>query len=243
MIKIENLTKKYNESDNFAIKNISLKINKGEIFGLLGPNGAGKTTIFSILCGLFPQTSGEIYFNNHSLSKNLDKFKSIIGVVPQDIALYPTLTGRENLMFFGQMYNIKKKQLKEIIDNKISDFGLIKHADKKVKHYSGGLKRRMNIIAGILHKPELLLLDEPAVGIDAHSRFEIMEHLKKINNTGTTIIYTSHYLDEAEKFCSDIAVIDSGNIITHGNPKKLILDNNCKNLEDVFLKLTINNYN
>jgi ABC-2 type transport system ATP-binding protein len=238
MIRIENLTKKYHESENIAVNNISLQINKAEVFGLLGPNGAGKTTIFSMLCGLFPPTSGKIFFDNQLQSKNMNKFKAITGVVPQDIALYPTLTGIENLMFFGRMYGIEEKKLKPIIEQRIEEFGLTEHANKKVKHYSGGLKRRINIIAGILHNPEILLLDEPAVGIDAHSRFEIMELLKKINKTGTTIIYTSHYLDEAEKFCSEIAILESGKIIAQGNPYKLIEQNNCKNLEQVFFKLT-----
>jgi len=200
MIKLENLTKKYKNANINAVNNINLQINKGEIFGLLGPNGAGKTTIFSMLCGLFPPSSGSIYINDYQLCKNLSKFKATTGVVPQDIALYPSLTGKENLTFFGKMYGLKGKILKQIIETKIEEFGLTEHANKKVKHYSGGLKRRINIIAGILHNPQLLLLDEPAVGIDAHSRVEIME--------------------------------------PKGKPSKLIENNNCRNLEEVFFKLT-----
>lgn len=238
MIRIENITKVYKGNQEAAVKDISLKITKGEIFGLLGTNGAGKTTTFSMLCGLFLPTIGNIYINNLSVRSHITEIKKITGVVPQNIALYPTLTGKENLMFFGQMYGIKKKELKERITHCMYTFGLEKHANKKIKNYSGGMKRRINLIAGILHKPKILLLDEPAVGIDAHSRLEIMEQLKNINKTGTTIVYTSHYLDEAEKFCSDIAVIDEGKIISKGKPNKLIKQNNCNNLESLFFKLT-----
>ncbi len=238
MIKIENVTKVYKGSSEPAVNNISLSVSKGEIFGLLGTNGAGKTTTFSMLCGLFLPTTGNIYIDNKSVRTDISQIKKITGVVPQNIALYPTLTGKENLMFFGQMYGIRKKDLKEKIKHNMHIFGLEKHVDKKVKKYSGGMKRRINLIAGILHEPELLLLDEPAVGIDAHSRLEIMEQLKSINEKGATIIYTSHYLEEAEKFCSEIAIIDDGKIIAQGKPKLLIEKENCNNLESLFFKLT-----
>ncbi len=217
---------------------ISLQINKGEIFGLLGTNGAGKTTTFSMLCGLFPPTTGDIFINDLSVRTHISEIKKIIGIVPQNIALYPTLTANENLHFFGKMYGLSGKNLKQSVETQLEIFGLTKFADKKIKTYSGGMKRRINLIAGILHKPELLLLDEPAVGIDAHSRLEIMQELKHINHAGTTIIYTSHYLEEAEKFCTDIAVIDKGKIITKGNPSKLVKENACSNLEELFFKLT-----
>ena len=238
MIKIENVTKVYKGSSEPAVNNISLSVSKGEIFGLLGTNGAGKTTTFSMLCGLFLPTMGNIYIDNKSVRTDISQIKKITGVVPQNIALYPTLTGKENLMFFGQMYGIRKKDLREKIKHNMHIFGLEKHVDKKVKKYSGGMKRRINLIAGILHEPELLLLDEPAVGIDAHSRLEIMEQLKSINEKGATIIYTSHYLEEAEKFSSEIAIIDDGKIIAQGKPKLLIEKENCNNLESLFFKLT-----
>ncbi len=243
MVKIENISKIYKNSTEFAVNGISLKINKGEIFGLLGTNGAGKTTIFSMLCGLFPPTSGEIYINNLSVRTQISEIKKIIGAVPQNIALYPTLTAKENLSFFGKMYGLSGQELKNSINNRLEIFGLTKYADKKIKTYSGGMKRRINLIAGILHNPELLLLDEPAVGIDAHSRLEIMRELKKINESGTTIIYTSHYLEEAEKFCTEIAIIDKGKIITQGNPAQLVKKANCSNLEEMFFKLTGNKSN
>jgi ABC-2 type transport system ATP-binding protein len=191
-----------------------------------------------MLCGLFPPTAGNIHINGMSVRTQLSGIKKITGVVPQNIALYPTLTGRENLMFFGRMYGLHKDLLKSRIKECLLSFGIEKHADKKVKNYSGGMKRRVNLIAGILHKPDLLLLDEPAVGIDAHSRTEIMEQLKRINEQGTTIIYTSHYLEEAEKFCSDIAIIDEGKIIADGKPDLLKREEDCSDLESLFFKLT-----
>lgn len=240
MVKLENISKIYKGENEFAVKEISLTINKGEIFGLLGTNGAGKTTIFSMLCGLFLPTTGNIFINNMSVKTQILEIKKIIGVVPQNIALYPTLTAKENLMFFGKMYGLKGNNLKNSIENWLEIFNLSKYSNKKIKNYSGGMKRRVNLIAGILHKPELLLLDEPAVGIDAHSRLEIMQVLKKINQTGTTIIYTSHYLEEAENFCSDIAIIEEGKIIIKGNPSILIKKNKCVNLEELFFKVTGN---
>jgi ABC-2 type transport system ATP-binding protein len=241
MIQIEKLSKIYKGSSEYAVNNISLHIKRGDIFGLLGTNGAGKTTTFSMICGLFPPTHGNIYISGKSVRTELSGIKQNLGVVPQNIALYPTLTGKENLFFFGQMYGIKRKQLKEHIDECFKSFEMTKHADKKVKHYSGGMKRKINLIAGILHKPELILLDEPAVGIDAHSRSEIMEHLKHINRQGATIVYTSHYLEEAEKLCTEIAIIDEGKIIVNGQPTTLIKENACKNLEELFFKLTLKN--
>jgi ABC-2 type transport system ATP-binding protein len=238
MIHIENLLKVYKGSSVPAVNNISLSIDKGEIFGLLGTNGAGKTTTFSMLCGLFLPTSGNIFVKNMSVRTKMKDIKKITGVVPQNIALYPTLTGKENLMFFGRMYGIKKSILKDKVMHHLASLGLENHANKKTKQYSGGMKRRINLIAGLLHEPEILLLDEPAVGIDAHSRLEIMEYLKKVNQSGTTIVYTSHYLEEAEKFCSKIAVIDEGKIITEGKPDHLIEKEQVMNLEELFFKLT-----
>jgi len=238
LVKLENISKIYKHSTEFAVKEISVKIKKGEIFGLLGTNGAGKTTVFSMLCGLFPPTSGNIFINNMSIRTNLSDIKKITGTVPQNIALYPTLTAKENLIFFGRMYGLRKKEAEEISNFWLNKFGLSKYANKKIKTYSGGMKRKTNLIAGILHNPELLLLDEPAVGIDARSRLEIMTELKEINKKGTTIIYTSHYLEEAENFCTDIAVIDKGEIIIQGKPSELIKNENCRNLEELFFKLT-----
>ncbi len=241
MINIENVSKVYKASTEAAVKNISLHIPKGEIFGLLGTNGAGKTTTFSMLCGLFPPTSGNIFIKNMSVRTKIKDIKKIIGVVPQNIALYPTLTAKENLSFFGKMYGITGSDLNKRINHHLKIFGLVKFADKKIKTYSGGMKRRINLIAGILHNPLLLFLDEPAVGIDAHSRQEIMEQLIEINKNGTTIVYTSHYLEEAEKFCTEIAIINEGTILIKGKPNDLIKEHKTLNLEKLFFEVTKKN--
>lgn len=239
IIEIRELTKRYKGNDIPAINSLSLDINRGEIFGLLGPNGAGKTTTISILCGLFPPTKGSVQIDGMDIHAHINQIKRIIGVVPQDIALYPTLTARENLTFFGNMYGLRGKSLKEKIDGYLEEFGLSNHANKMVSKYSGGMKRRVNFIAGLLHDPKVIFLDEPTVGIDVQSRLEILTYLKNINKKGTTIIYTSHYMEEAENLCSRVAIIDRGSIISLGNPKELVAEHpEFKNLENIFIHLT-----
>ena len=239
IIEIHHLSKTFKGKTQPAVNNISLSIKRNEIFGLLGPNGAGKTTTISILCGLFPPTSGKINIDGFDLNGDLAHIKQIVGVVPQDIALYPTLTARENLDFYGKMYGLKGKSLKDKIEMWLTNFGLTDAANRRVSTYSGGMKRRVNLIAGVLHSPKILFLDEPTVGVDVQSRTVIIEYLKELNKSGTTIIYTSHHMDEAEHFCTRVAIIDNGKIIIEGTPKQLITDNSgCMNLESVFLKLT-----
>lgn len=239
IIEIRELTKFYKGNDEPAIDNISLDIFPNEIFGLLGPNGAGKTTTISILCGLFPPTRGEVFIDGMELRSNLDNIKHIIGVVPQDLALYPTLTALENLTFFGNMYGLRGQDLRDRIGGYLQVFGLEKAARKKISTYSGGMKRRVNLIAGLLHKPKVLFLDEPTVGIDVQSRMVILDYLNEINKLGTTIIYTSHYMEEAENLCSRVAIVDRGKIISNGNPKELLKEHpEFKNLENIFLHLT-----
>ncbi len=239
IIQINHLSKTFKGKTEPAVNDISLSIKRNEIFGLLGPNGAGKTTTISILCGLFPSSGGTIKIDGMDLHGDLDYIKQIVGVVPQDIALYPTLTARENLNFYGHMYGLKGKVLKDKIEMWLSNFGLTDAANRRVSTYSGGMKRRVNLIAGVLHGPKILFLDEPTVGVDVQSRTVIIDYLKELNKSGTTIIYTSHHMDEAEHFCSEVAIIDYGKIIIEGSPKQLIADNaGCENLESVFLKLT-----
>jgi ABC-2 type transport system ATP-binding protein len=239
IIEIENLTKVFKNATDPAVNGISFSINRNEIFGLLGPNGAGKTTTISILCGLFPPTSGKILIDGKSLEHKLASIKQIVGIVPQDIALYPTLTARENLDFYGHMYGLKGKDLKDKIDIWLQKLGLIDAANRLVSTYSGGMKRRVNLIAGVLHSPKILFLDEPTVGVDVQSRNVIIEHLKEINAEGTTIIYTSHHLEEAENFCTQVSIIDHGKILTQGSPEELIANNpGATSLENVFLNLT-----
>lgn len=239
IIEIQNLTKTFKNATEPAVNGISLSINQHEIFGLLGPNGAGKTTSISILCGLFPPTSGKVLIDGKNLNQQLAGIKQIIGIVPQDIALYPTLTARENLNFYGHMYGLKGRELKEKINAWLEKLGLTDSANRQVSTYSGGMKRRVNLIAGILHNPKILFLDEPTVGVDVQTRNVIIEHLKEINASGTTIIYTSHHMEEAENFCTMVSIIDHGKILTQGTPRELIARNpGSANLENVFLNLT-----
>lgn len=239
IIHIEQLFKKYKDADDFSINNLNLVIEEKEIFGLLGPNGAGKTTLLSILCGLIKPTSGKFSINELSYQKNATEIKKLMGVVPQEYALYPTLTAKENLLYFGSMYGLKEKELKSKVEQTLDHLGLLKFADKKVETFSGGMKRRVNLIAGILHNPLILFLDEPTVGVDVQSKNVIIDYLKELNSKGTTIIYTSHHLVEAQDFCTQIAIIDRGKIFAQGTSKQLIAETeNASNLEDVFISLT-----
>ena len=239
IIEIQDLTKTFRNATEPAVKGINLTINKNEIFGLLGPNGAGKTTTISMLCGLYPPSSGNILIHGQHFQENLSQFKKIIGIVPQDIALYPTLTARENLDFFGHMYGLKGKELKDRRENWLQKLGLAETGNRKIANYSGGMKRRVNLIAGILHQPEILFLDEPTVGVDVQSRNVMIDLLKEVNKAGTTIIYTSHHMEEAEEFCTTVSIIDYGKILDQGSPAELIARHpGSGNLENVFLNLT-----
>lgn len=239
IIEIHSLSKKYKGADFFSVNNLSLEVARGEVFGLLGPNGAGKTTLISMLCGLIKPTAGSFSIEGYNYKENSTAIKKIIGVVPQEYALYPTLTARENLVYFGSMYGIKGAELKQKINDSLDYLGLLKFADKPIETFSGGMKRRVNLIAGLLHNPKVLFLDEPTVGVDVHSKNVIIEYLKEVNAKGTTIIYTSHHLAEAQDLCSHIAIIDEGVVITQGTPSGIIgTTRGADTLEDVFLTLT-----
>lgn len=239
IIQIKQLYKKYKEADFFSVNDLSLDIVENEIFGILGPNGAGKTTLISMLCGLVKPTSGSFTIADFSYDEKSTTIKKLIGVVPQEYALYPTLTARENLLYFGSMYGLKGKELRNKVDEALEHLGLLKFANKQIGTFSGGMKRRVNLIAGILHNPKVLFLDEPTVGVDVHSKNVIIDYLKELNTKGTTIIYTSHHLTEAQDFCTKIAIIDRGKIYAEGTPKDLIQQTeDAHNLEDVFISLT-----
>ena len=239
IIEISNLVKRYPNSDVNAVDLQELSINEGDIFGLLGPNGAGKTTTISMLCSLLEASSGKIVLDGIEMNGNNNKVKKLIGVVPQEIALYEDLTAKENLEFFGKMYGLERSFVKEKITFYLEKFSLSKKKDKLVKTFSGGMKRRLNLIAGILHSPKILFLDEPSVGIDVQSKNVIIEYLKQLNKGGTTIVYTSHLMEEAENLCTQISIIDLGKEIAKGSPRQLInAHSDCNNLEDIFLKLT-----
>jgi ABC-2 type transport system ATP-binding protein len=239
IIEISKLVKKYKSSSVNAVDSLNLHISEGSIFGLLGPNGAGKTTTISMLCGLLAPTSGKIKIAGHKLNGTNNELKRLIGIVPQELAVYEDLTAKENLEFFGNMYGLSGKSLSNQINHYLGKFNLKDKSNKRVNTFSGGMKRRLNLIAGILHSPKILFLDEPTVGIDVQSKNVIIEHLKNLNANGMTLIYTSHMMDEAESLCSRIAIIDFGKVISVGKPKELINEHkDCKNLEEIFLKLT-----
>lgn len=239
ILHIEKLTKHYKGAEKPSLKGIDLSINKGEVFGLLGPNGAGKTTLISIICGILKPSQGKILVDGKDIYSHKNSIKELIGVVPQDIALYHMLTARENLNYFGALYGLRGKDLQDKINYWLERLGLSHAANKRIDKFSGGMKRRINLIASVLHDPKILFLDEPTVGIDVQSRAEILEQLKTINKQGTTILYTSHHLEEAENLCTNIAIIDFGEIIATGSPSELIKSTKAaSNLEEVFLHLT-----
>ncbi len=239
IIHISQLSKKYKDTDFYAVQPLDLSIRKNEIFGMLGPNGAGKTTLISMLCGLLKPTSGSFEIDHLNYQKNRKQIQYLIGVVPQEYALYPTLTAFENLMYFGSMYGISSDDLKKRIDRSLNELGLTKFSNKRIKTFSGGMKRRVNLIAGILHQPKVLFLDEPTVGVDVQSKNVIIQHLQQLNDAGTTIVYTSHHMIEAQEFCTEVAIIDHGKILVKGSPENLIRSvKNAINLENVYLDLT-----
>ena len=219
MIHVSNLKKSYEDQE--ALRGISFDIAPGEFFGLLGPNGAGKTTTISILSTILKPDSGSIQLGGYDLIKNTTQCKRLIGVVTQEIALYNKLSAYENLLFWGGLYGVPKLELKKRVEETLELFGLSERKYDKIESYSGGMKRRINIASALLHKPQILFMDEPTVGIDPQSRNLIFEVLEKLHASGMTIVYTTHYMEEAERFCDRIAIIDKGNIIASGSLAEL----------------------
>ena len=217
-VEINGLYKSF--GDTFAIENLNLSIEKGEIFGLLGPNGAGKSTTINILCTLLEKDRGTIKIDNKELRKNDGSMRANIGVVPQELAIFEDMTALENVMFFGSLYDLRGKELKQKAESALEFVGL-ENTKKLCKTFSGGMKRRLNIACGIVHNPKLLILDEPTVGIDPQSRNHIMKSIKTLNKNGCTIIYTTHYMEEVETLCSNIAIIDKGKVIANGTSESL----------------------
>jgi len=219
ILEVKELKKNY--GDFQAVKGVSFDIKEGEIFSLLGPNGAGKTTTISMLSTLYEPTSGDATVAGHSVKKNPMGVRNAIGVVPQDLALYEDLTAKENLIFWGQMYNLSGKSLASRVDEVLEQIGLTDKAKNKVKTFSGGMKRRVNIGVGLLHKPQLLFMDEPTVGIDPQSRRAILDTVKDLNKQGMTVLYTTHYMEEAEELSDRVGIIDHGELIAIGTQKEL----------------------
>jgi len=196
---------------------------EGEVFGLLGPNGAGKSTTISMLTCLYPPNDGSMHIFGHDVVRDSGEVKKLIGVVPQDIALYPMLSARDNLRFFGEMYDLKGNDLKERVEAVLDYVAMADRAKDPIKTYSGGMKRRINLAAGLIHSPKLLFLDEPTVGVDPQSRNHIFESVEQLNKEqGMAILYTTHYMEEAQRLCHRVAIIDRGAIIAMDTPKNLI---------------------
>ncbi|MCE7064135.1 ABC transporter ATP-binding protein [Dyadobacter sp. CY326] len=241
-IEIRNVFKKYKSAQENSLSDVSLTIDTADIFGLLGPNGAGKTTLISILCGIIPPSSGIVnFYHNRDIVSEQER-KSRIGFVPQEYAFYQELTPRQNLDYFGAMYNLGKSDLEQRREHLLEILGLSKYADKKVGTFSGGMKRRVNLAIGIIHEPDILFLDEPTVGVDVQSRNAIIRYLRQINENGTTIIYTSHHMSEAEEFCKHIALIDHGRVIANGALDDLKAKHEASSLQSLFINLTGEDY-
>ncbi|GEN84956.1 putative ABC transporter ATP-binding protein YfiL [Sporosarcina luteola] len=219
MLTLSNVKKSFDSRE--IIKGVSLQIERGESFGLLGPNGAGKSTLISMICGLIPYGAGEIRIDGKVVGKQLKEIKQIIGVVPQDIALYPSMSAMDNLLFWGKMYGLSGKAAKIRAQEVLEIVGLADRAKGRIETFSGGMKRRINIGAALMHRPQLLIMDEPTVGIDPQSRNHILETVKSLNEQGMTVIYTSHYMEEVEYLCKRIAIIDEGKLIASGTKKDL----------------------
>ncbi|MFZ7125022.1 MAG: ABC transporter ATP-binding protein [Desulfobacterales bacterium] len=239
VLQASRLTKTYRGASLPAIHELDLTVYEEEIFGLLGPNGAGKTTAISVMCTLMRPTSGMVTICGLDTLRHPARVRSTIGIVPQRVALYERLTARENLTHFGRMYGLKGKPLREAVGAGLAFADLERRADQPVRTFSVGMQRRINLAAGILHRPRLLFLDEPTAGIDAQSRTAILENIMKLKDQGTTIVYTTHYLEEAEALCSRIAIIDQGRLVAHGRSDLLMHQYpGCHDLDDLFLLLT-----
>jgi ABC-2 type transport system ATP-binding protein len=235
-IVVENLLKKF--EDVTAVDGVSLQVEESELFGLLGPNGAGKTTIINVLCGLIPPTSGSCRVGGLDVQKQKSKVKDIIGVCPQETAIYPYLTGSENAELFGNLYVMNKKTLETRRAMLFEKMGLTGDAKRRAEKYSGGMKRRLSLVISLINDPQIAFLDEPTVAMDPQSRHAVWDFIKELKTQKKTIILTTHYIEEAEALCDRVGIIDHGKLIALGSPNELISQNNVKNLEEVFIKLT-----
>lgn len=219
-IEVKHLKKSFGELQ--AVQGVDFSAEKGEILSLLGPNGAGKSTIISMLTGLLVPDGGETSIMGYSVKKEPQAAKARLGVVPQDIALYPDLSARENLIFWGKMYNLRGAALKSRVDEVLEIIGLTSRQKDHVSKYSGGMKRRVNIGAALLHKPDVVIMDEPTIGIDPQSRRHILDNVKELNRQGMTVLYTTHYMEEAAELSDQIAIMDMGKVIAYGTHDELV---------------------
>ena len=220
-IEVDSVTKRF--GDIVAVDSVSINVARGELFGLLGPNGAGKSTLTKMLCGIMSPTSGAIKVGGYNIHKNPMKVKELLGVVPQDIVLYDYLNARENLAFFGKLYGLSGDKLRNRTEELLKITQLDEKAVKRhISTYSGGMKRRVNIAVALLHEPQVMLLDEPTVGLDPKNKLALWKIIKTLHKEGKIIVLTTHMMDEAEELCNQVAIMDKGNIIALGNPRQLI---------------------
>ncbi|MTI94644.1 MAG: ABC transporter ATP-binding protein [Firmicutes bacterium] len=219
IIEIKDLVKRYGE--NLAVDHVNMAIQEGEIFGLLGPNGAGKTTTINMLIGLTKTDGGEIKIFGKKVNGHNGATKRNIGVVPQEIAIYEDLTAAENVTLFGKLYGLNGRELQQGVNDALAFTGLEERAKQLPKKFSGGMKRRLNIACAIVHRPKLIILDEPTVGIDPQSRNHILDSVRQLHSQGATVIYTSHYMEEVEELCSRVAIMDQGRVIAKGTQDEL----------------------
>ncbi len=231
MIHVNNLSKSFENIT--AVKDISFSIQKGEVFGLLGPNGAGKSTTINMMSTILQSDEGSILIDKNDVKSNPNLCKQLIGVVPQEISLYDEFTAYENLLFWGSLYEIPTKELKQRIESILELIGLSDRKNDLIKTYSGGMKRRINIASALLHNPKILFMDEPTVGVDPQSRNRIFEIVEKLNKQGMTIVYTTHYMEEVERLCNRIAIIDAGEIIAQGTQSELQKQSDVKEVVEI----------
>lgn len=240
-VSVQNVSYYYPGQDKLCLQDVNLDINAGERFGLFGPNGAGKTTLLSLITGLFKLQTGKISLLGLPIGEDRE-INSLFGYVPQEFSFYEELTAKENLEFFGTLSGLDSPELNNRIDELMNILGLADAKKKRVSQFSGGMKRRVNLAIGVIHNPKILFLDEPTVGVDIQTRHQIIEFLKNLNESGTTLVYTSHLLKEAEELCNMVALIDEGRIIEHQTVEKLLENHNETGLEGLFLKLTGKTY-
>ena len=219
VLTVSHLSKQF--GDLQAVDDVSFHIGRGETYGLLGPNGAGKSTTISMIAGLLESDGGHVTVNGSAISTRTTDGRQDIGYVPQDIAIYPDLTAKENLRFFGELYGLGGGVLKSRVGDVLELIGLSDRADDRTENFSGGMKRRLNIGLGLLHSPRLLILDEPTVGVDPQSRNAILESVAQLGREGLSVLYTTHYMEEAERLCDRVAIIDEGRIVTEGTRREL----------------------
>ena len=225
-------------NDVKAVDGVSFDVKKGELFGLLGPNGAGKTTAINMICGLSKPTEGNAKVGGYDLRKNLNEVKELISVCPQEAAVFPFLTGKENIEYFGNMHLMTKEYINERAEELLILLGLLEASRRKAKEYSGGMLRQLNLIIALINEPKILFLDEPTVGMDPRVRRKTWEFISSIKQEDRTIILTTHYIEEAEALCDRVAIVDYGKLVALGSPKELMDEHGAKNLEEVFLKIT-----